>query len=630
MKTQLVLENIGVQLPQRRLFSEINWTLYDSSRIALVGRNGSGKSTLLRIMAGHAEPTDGNRTEVGKDLKIGFLDQSLLDKAVVSAEKEGLAKQSAVDFLVRHEDEHGKVEAIEEWEVRKMLDGLGFSETHMECPMENLSGGWLLRVFIAKALLEKPDMLLLDEPTNHLDISSIQWLEDFLVNEYQGSLILITHDVTLQKRTTNQLAVIHGGNFYFIKNLNDYLSFQNNLEEQKRIIEKNIDALQKKIDINMEFFLKFRAKAQTAARAQGKYKAAQDWQEEQRQLKERLTQLQGAAFNLKFRFAQSAPGSQFPLSLYNLSFRYSDNSPWLVKNLSFDLKRGQKVAIIGDNGVGKTTLLNLIAGRLKPNEGEVKWGHGMEFGYFGQHQLDELSLEDTLDSNVKQANSSLTIQEVRSWLGAFGFSSDTDVAKKAKILSGGERARLALLRVLVRKINFCLLDEPTNHLDIETKELLIDALKEYSGTVVFVSHDREFIQGLADRIIFISRDHEIIDHIGDFESFVRKYPKAVRHQDDPTPQKKEAAPKVVDSQSSQLPQLTWEEKKKIKNQIKSSERKIADLEVVLQQIGEEKHKIEASGTDFAKIQELDSQMMKKMLEWEQLSTLIEDLRKKVE
>jgi ATP-binding cassette subfamily F protein 3 len=296
MSAQLVLENVGVLYPNRVLFEQVNWTLYSGMRVALAGRNGSGKSTLLKILSGRMEAPEGKCTVVGgKRLRIGFLDQSLLDSAVLQIAQNKQESLSPIDFLKTRLSNHTEddFEEDRDWEIKKILAGLGFSQEWMENPMGRLSGGWLLRVFIGETLLQKPEVLLLDEPTNHLDISSIQWLEDFLQKEYEGSLVLVTHDVALQKRATDSLAIIHGGKFYFRPNFRDYLSFRDSLKEEKVLLEKSILSVEEKIADNMAFVEKFRAKAQTAARAQSKLRTAQEMQEEVKQLKEKLLRLEG-------------------------------------------------------------------------------------------------------------------------------------------------------------------------------------------------------------------------------------------------------------------------------------------------------------------------------------------------
>lgn len=631
MNAQIVLEKIGVRFPSRMLFEDVNWSLYEGMRVALAGRNGSGKSTLLKIMAGKAEATEGKRNVVGaRNLKVGFLDQTLLDSAVVETLDLKDKSLSAVNFIknrLRSEDDHEVSEEEIEWETRKILGGLGYSKTLMDEPMSILSGGWLLRMFIAAALLEKPEVLLLDEPTNHLDLSSIQWLEEFLVKEYTGSLVLITHDVALQKRTTDSLAILHGGKFYFRKHQNDYITFRDSLGEEKRLLEKSIESTQKKIQENMDFYAKFRAKANTAARAQSKLKTAEKFQEELAELQDRLVRIEGFAYNLHFRFRLSEPGSKFPVSAKNLSFRYTESHPWILKNVNFDFKRGQKIAIIGDNGAGKTTLLNVIAERLKPTEGEISNGSGVQTGYFGQHQLDELSLEDSILDNLKTRAQGVSLEQLRGWLGAFGFPGQDTIMKKTKVLSGGERARLALLRILVTPINVCLLDEPTNHLDVETKELLRQAILAFEGTTIIVSHDRDFLAGVADRIIYLSNDHQLTDHLGNLDSFFEKYPQFVRHLEGRAKASVLAEQPVVKPKSTE-PALSYEDRKKFKNQMRSLERKIVQVEAEIAALGHQKDTAAAENSPSGqqKVIDFESAIHAKMMEWERWSSELEELR----
>ena len=638
MQAQLVLENVSVRLPNRVLFEDINWSVYEGMRVALAGRNGSGKSTLLRILAGRTESSTGQCIVVGgKKLRLGFLDQSLLDSAVVDIKKKQELSLSAVQYIVHQmELESGGSEDFDpyetEWETRKTLGGLGFSKEWMEGPLGNLSGGWLLRVFIAKALVAKPQILLLDEPTNHLDLSSIQWLEEFLQNEYKGSLLIVTHDVSLQKRTTDSLAVLHGGRFFFRPNQRDYLTFRESLGEEKHLLKKAIESTEKKIDECMDFFMRFRAKANTANRAQSKFKDAEVLREELAGLKDRLARVEGFAYNLKFHFRSAAPSGKFPVALEKVDFRYSDDTPWILKNVSFDVSRGQRIAIIGDNGAGKTTLLNVIAQRLKPHSGNVAQGHNLEMGYFGQHQLDELSLEDTVIDNLRSTAKGVSYEELRGWLGAFGFVGDDAINKKSKVLSGGERARLALLRILTTRINFVLLDEPTNHLDIETKELLKDAIRAFDGTSVFVSHDREFVSAIADRILYLTHDHQLVDHLGDLDSFFAKYPQYVRHLEGRSVPSQ--APVEKKTPAADVPKISYEERKKYKNLAKSLEKKIQNAEADLERLGNRKDEINSllsgGSADAVKLTSelgtVESQLATTLSEWEKWSSELERIR----
>lgn len=609
-------------------------------RVALAGRNGSGKSTLLKIMAGQLEPTEGKCNIVGsRRLRIGFVDQTLLDKAVVEMLGKKERSLSPIVFIQeRSKKIHPETALLEmEWEIRKILGGLGFTKESMEAPMSHLSGGWLLRMFIACTLLDKPEVLLLDEPTNHLDLSSIQWLEEFLSKEYEGSLVLVTHDVALQRRTTDSLAILHGSRFYFRTHQRDYLTFRESLGDEKRILEKNIKSVEKKMEENMEFVRKFRAKAQTAARAQSKLKAAEKFEEELHELKDRLLRLEGYSYNLRFHFRLAGSGGKFPISLKNISFRYSQSTPWILNNISLDVKRGQRIAIIGDNGSGKTTLLNVLAEKLVATEGELLKGHAVELGYFGQHQLGELSLEDSLLDNLRFRAHGVGLEELRGWLGAFGFSGNDEIEKKARVLSGGERTRLALLGILVTRINLCLLDEPTNHLDIETKELLKNAIRKFEGTTIFVSHDREFVGDVAERILYLSSDHRLTDHLGSLSTFFEKYPHLVRHIERRI---RLAAPNVrsIETPSS----LPYEERKRVKNAIRALEKKVTAAEEDIDRLGHEKDNLHGQtlSSDFysvrteeerkaiyQRISEIESTLHTRMVEWEKWSTELEDLRK---
>ncbi len=635
MNAQLVLENVGVRLPNRLLFEKINWTLYEGMRVSLAGRNGTGKSTLLRIMAGQGETSEGTCTVVGgRKLRIGFLDQTLLEKAVESL-GDSAKSTSAMSYLMQrleHRLEEEEETAVE-WEVGRILHGLGFSEEQRTRPMSELSGGWLLRVFIALALLQQPEVLLLDEPTNHLDISSIQWLEEFLREEYKGSIVLVTHDVELQKRTTDSLAILHGGRFFYRKHQQDYLTFKESLKEEAIHVEKAMEGLDKKIEENLEFARRFKAKAGTAARAQSKIKTAEALQQEHDDLKQRLESIRGFGYNLHFAFRSTGGGSKFPISFKDVSFRYADDMPHILKHVSTDVKRGQIIAIMGENGAGKTTLLNVTAGRKTPSAGEVTFGSGSEVGYFGQHQLEELMLDSTVLDNLAAKAKGVGIEQMRGWLGAFGFGGNTEIEKKAKVLSGGEKARLALLRIVAQPINIVLLDEPTNHLDYETKALLKNAIKNFDGTTMLVSHDRDFITGLADRIIYLTTDHKMTDHIGDLDSFFAKYPQFVRHLDPGAisqPAKIQTAASLAPK--ANVPQLSFEERKKVKNAIKSLEKKVALAETEIERLSNAKSDAAAlvtSPQQAAQVVQIETSLNRAMSEWERMTSELEVLRQKM-
>jgi ATP-binding cassette subfamily F protein 3 len=390
----------------------------------------------------------------------------------------------------------------------------------------------------------------------------------------------------------------------------------------------------------MAFVEKFRAKAQTAARAQSKLKSAEEMQDELRALKDKLQRLEGFSYNLNFRFRLAGAGGKFPVSLKDLSFKYSAESDEILKNITFDIKRGQRVAIMGDNGTGKTTLLNVIAERLAPTQGEVAKGHAVETGYFGQHQLDELSLEDTVLDNLKSRAIGVSYEELRGWLGAFGFATQDDIEKKAKVLSGGERARLALLRILLTRINLVLLDEPTNHLDVETKDLLKQSIRDFEGTTILVSHDREFVEDIAERILYLSHDHTLTDHLGDLQSFFEKYPQYVRHLEGKAKPSQAPIAHQEAAASSSKPQLSFEERKKVKNQVKSLERKISAVEVELEKLGQEKGELEktvasaafsGSATEeknrvYERLSHVESLLRSGMSDWEKWASDLETLR----
>ena len=635
----------------KTVLKDIYLSFFYGAKIGILGLNGAGKSTLLKIIAGLEKSFQGD-VVFSPGYTVGYLSQEPeLDPSKTAREIVMEGAQRVVDLLKEFEEINNKFgEPMSDDEMNKLIERQGQVQDAIDaaggweldnkievamdalrCPdpetnVANLSGGEKRRLALCRLLLQEPDVLLLDEPTNHLDISSIQWLEEFLREEYDGSLVLVTHDVALQKRVTDSLAILHGGRFHFRTHQQDYLTFRESLGDEARIVEKQIEATQKKIEENMDFVMRFRAKAQTAARAQSKLKAAETLTEELNGLKDRLNRIQGFGYNLHFHFRVSGTGSKFPLSAKTVDFRYSESAPWILKNVSLDVKRGQIIAIVGDNGAGKTTLLNVLAGRLKPSNGEIQLGHAVQTGYFGQHQLDELSLDDTVFDNLRARANGVSQEQLRGWLGAFGFGGNDEIAKKAKVLSGGEKARLALLRILVTPINLCLLDEPTNHLDIETKALLKEAIRRFEGTSIIVSHDREFIEDLAERVIYLSSDHHLIDHLGNLKTFFEKYPQYVRHLEGRAKPSTMAPASTAPAKPKVESTLSYEERKKVRNQIKSLEKKIAAAEADIERMGHEKEQFSAT-SDFSALARVEAELHGKMVDWEKWSTELEALRK---
>lgn len=531
------LNNITLRAGSKLLFRNLNLTIRDGVKYALLGPNGAGKTSLFRMITGEMEAEEGN-IFISSDTTIGYLPQDLisfhrcsvmemvreafshyfdLQEKVRILEKELQHVEQPQEIRKKSERLHHLYEQIRlfqpsqfEAEAERILMGLGFAREEFHKPLQQFSGGWQMRAYLARLLLEKPDFLLLDEPTNHLDIQSFQWLENFL-QQFPGGVIFISHD----KYFVNHLA----DKILFVDNLNidefsaPYEKFEEELAEKYEKLQREFENQQKKLQEMQRFIDRFRYKATKARQVQSRIRQMEkmdrvEWKEKKEQ-------------NIAIRFTISQESYREVFSVRNISFAY-DSVP-VIRDFSAEVYRGDKIGIIGPNGAGKTTLLKLLAGFLKPAEGEILVGKRVQMGYYAQHQVEQLDLNHTILEEVYMAASSENAPMVRSLLGAFLFH-DEDQEKKISVLSGGERARVALAKLLVQPFNTLLLDEPTNHLDISSKEILAEALKEYPGTVLLVSHDREFLDAVVNRIFFISPSHQIAEYPGTYSDFARRRP----------------------------------------------------------------------------------------------------------
>jgi ATP-binding cassette subfamily F protein 3 len=528
------VDAVTVEFNGAALFSNITFNINENDRIALMGKNGAGKSTLLKIIAGATKPTRG-KVSAPKDAIIAYLPQHLLTDDEVSVFEEAskafariLDMKKQMDELNRQletrtdyeSDEYSKIieqvselsekyYSIEEInydaEVEKTLMGLGFLRSDFTRPTSEFSGGWRMRIELAKILLQKPDLILLDEPTNHMDIESIQWLEDFLINNAKA-VIVISHDKTFVDNLTNRTIEVTMGRIYDYKtNYSHYLQLRKERREQQ---QKQFDDQAKQIADIQEFIDRFKGTYSKTLQVQSRVKML-----EKIEIIE-VDEVDTSALNLKF---PPAPRSgSYPVIVDGLSKRYGDHV--VFKDASFTIARGEKVAFVGKNGEGKSTLVKAIMGEID-YDGKLQLGHNSMIGYFAQNQaslLDEdLTVFDTIDQ-IAQGDIRSKIKDI---LGAFMFGGDT-IDKKVKMLSGGERTRLAMIKLLLQPVNLLILDEPTNHLDIKTKDILKDALKAFDGTLILVSHDRDFLDGLANKV-FEFGNKRIKEHFEDITGFLR-------------------------------------------------------------------------------------------------------------
>jgi len=534
LENMISVDAVSVEFNGSALFSNITFNINENDRIALMGKNGAGKSTLLKIIAGGNKPTRG-KVSAPKDAVIAYLPQHLLteDDATVFEEASKaffkiLNMKNEMDEL-NHQletrtdyesDEYAKIieqvselsekyYSIEEInfdaEVEKTLKGLGFERSDFTRPTKEFSGGWRMRIELAKILLQKPDLILLDEPTNHLDIESIQWLEDFLINNAKA-VIVISHDKTFVDNLTNRTIEITMGRIYDYKtNYTHYLQLRKERREQQ---QKQFDDQAREIADITAFIERFKGTYSKTLQVQSRVKMLEKMEIVQ------VDEVDTSALNLKF---PPAPKSgSYPVIAEGLTKKYGNHV--VFADASVTIARGEKVALVGKNGEGKSTLVKAIMGEID-YEGKLQLGHNCLIGYFAQDQAAKLEEELTVFQTIDYIAQGDIRTKIRDILGAFMFGGET-IDKKVKYLSGGEKTRLAMIKLLLQPVNLLILDEPTNHLDIKTKDILKDALKAFDGTLILVSHDRDFLDGLADKV-FEFGNKRIKEHFEDINGFLR-------------------------------------------------------------------------------------------------------------
>ncbi len=523
----LSISNLSYFIGGRPLYENANLHIKPKDKIGLVGQNGTGKSTLLKIINGDYQATTGE-VQKAKDCTIGFLNQDLLsfqsDESILNvalaAFKETLKLQDEIDEVLKKMETDYSEEVINRLaflqdrfesnegytikaKAEEVLEGIGFQTSDLEKPLRTFSGGWRMRVMLAKLLLEKPSLLLLDEPTNHLDLPSIQWVENYLKN-YEGAVVVVSHDQTFLDNcinttveVANQTLTSYPGNYSFYKEEKKIrMELQNNAYENQQQMIKQTE----------RFIERFRAKATKSNQVQSRIKALDRL--------DRVNEVVNdeAFVNFKFKFSQKS--GRDVVVLDHVSKAYGDLV--ILKNTTARIERGDKIALIGANGKGKSTLLRIIDGTEKL-QGERSEGHNVIKAFFAQHQLEALTLDNEIMQEMAQAGSKKSEMELRGVLGCFLFSNE-EVFKKIKVLSGGEKSRVALAKTLISEANFLLLDEPTNHLDFQSVNILIQALQQYEGTFITVSHDRHFIKGVANKIWYIE-DKEIKEYPGSYDEY---------------------------------------------------------------------------------------------------------------
>jgi len=528
----LSINNLNLQYGSKHIFRDVSAQIHIGDRVGLAGVNGAGKSTLLRIMCGEQEVDPGivNRASwftvayLPQEVSIELGSRSLFSEAE-SAFDEVLAQQEELDrvseelalldadspeiesLLARQGELQHLLEGSDVFRIRpqieRVLFGLGFSAADLDREVRSFSGGWIMRLLLAKLLLKRPALLLLDEPTNHLDLDSLTWLEEFLLG-YQGSMVIISHDRSFLDRVTQVTWELSLGRLsVFRGNYSHYLVEKAQRLELERAAYDNQQAL---IRQSERFITRFRAKSTKAKQVQSRVK--------QLEKLERL-ELSETERTIHFTFPPAAPSGRDVLSLEGVRKAYHGQQ--VFDGVSFSLQRGDKLAVVGVNGAGKTTLLKILAG-LEPAEGTIKPGHNVILSYFGQHQAQELAGELTILDTVYHTAVDMTITQVRSLLGAFLFSGE-EVEKQVRVLSGGEKSRVALAKMLVRPANLMLLDEPTNHLDMSSQEILQEAMAQYEGTIIVVSHNRFFVNSFVNKVLEI-RNGKATIHEGNIDDYL--------------------------------------------------------------------------------------------------------------
>jgi ATP-binding cassette subfamily F protein 3 len=645
------VRNISVSFGSFDLLSEISFLVNSQDRIGLAGKNGAGKSTLLRIIAGLQTPTSG-QVDTPNDFTIGYLPQQMKVSDTTSVINETLQAFSDLrsladevekcshelagrtdyetkdylrlcDHLAVIEERYRYLGGINtEAETEKALTGLGFERKDFDRPTRELSGGWRMRIELAKILLRRPDLILLDEPTNHLDIESIQWIESFLEN-YPGAVVVVSHDRAFLDNVTNRTIEISLGKIYDYKvSWSQFVVLRNERREQQIAAFRN---QQKMIDDTEKFIERFRYKATKAVQVQSKIK--------QLGKIERLEVDDEDNSALAIRFAPAPRSGSVVVNAEDLSVSFGKLN--VLNKVSLTIERGEKVAFVGRNGEGKTTLSRAVLGELIP-EGSIKTGHNVRIGYFAQNQDILLDENKTVFQTIDDVAKGDIRTKIRDMLGAFLFRGE-DIDKKVKVLSGGERSRLALVKLLLEPYNLLVLDEPTNHLDMRSKDILKQALKKYDGTLIVVSHDRDFLDGLVDRI-FEFRNKALKEHRGGIYDFLRKK-KMESLRELEIREKKMPAEKTAGSLSDS--KKKYEEKKDFDRKLKKIQKTVEETEAEIEKIEREISLMDAilsspghgelpDDNFYSRYTELKESLTVKMVQWEEQHNEAEKFRNSIQ
>ncbi len=639
------IESLTVSFGGFTLLDDIGFVVDKKDKIALVGKNGAGKTTLLRIFAGLQEPTKG-RVSMPKEATIGYLPQQMKltdDRTVreeaslafehilaMEAELERLNTELSEREDYESDSYHHLIDRVTtlneqllihggvnfQAEVEKTLLGLGFLRTDFDRPTGEFSGGWRMRIELAKILLRRPDILLLDEPTNHLDIESIQWLEQFLANQ-ANAVILVSHDKAFIDNVTNRTIEISLGRTYDYRvNYSNYVALRKERREQQQRAYEN---QRKQIEDTEEFIERFRYKASKAIQVQSRIKQLEKIDRIEVDMEDNSA--------LRLKFPPAPRSGSYPVIMEDLAKSYGNHT--VIKHVTLTINRGDKVAFVGKNGEGKSTLVKCIMEQI-PYTGKLELGHNVKIGYFAQNQADLMDEKLTVFQTIDYVAVGDIRTKIRDILGAFMFGGEAS-DKKVAVLSGGERTRLAMIKLLLEPVNLLILDEPTNHLDMRSKEVLKDALREFNGTVIIVSHDREFLDGLVDKVYEFG-NQRVKEHLGGIYEFLE-------HKKIESLQELERKTIVAQQENNKKEatvsenKLSYEEKKEQQRQLRKLEKAVATCESKIEALEKEIEALEeilntpegACNTDLLwKHGSLQKQLDEQMEEWEKVS---EELRK---
>ncbi len=598
------LQNVTFEFGARVIVEDATWHIQPGDRVGLIGYNGTGKSTLLKVLVGEYLPSKGS-VEKSKDTTIGYLHQDLLSfdtnenitevalsafERVRQLEKEietlGLELEADTeneDLLIKYTDALHELDVLDGYNIHhkaeEVLHGLGFSNEDLIRPYKEFSGGWRMRVLLAKMILQQPDVLLMDEPTNHLDLPSIEWLEKYLLH-YKGSVVIVSHDKFFLNKMVNKIVEVYQQQIHIYSG--DYEFYEQEKMIRIDMQQKAFENQQDYIRQQERFIERFKAKASKAAQAQSVQKRLDKI--------DKIEDVQLERPDLRINFQLEKVPGRVLVSLKDVSKSFGNIN--IVDHTSAEIDRGDKIALIGANGKGKSTVLRIVAGN-ETFDGERAWGHNVEESFYAQHQLEALTMTHTILEEMQSCGSKKSDVELRSLMGAFLFGGD-DIDKKIRVLSGGEKARVALAKTIVSKANFLILDEPTNHLDMHSVDLLAEALNKYEGSIILVSHDRYFISKTANKIWEIV-DHQIKEFKGSYQEWVEWNERMAKQEALKGDQKSEQKVEPKKEQPKQVDKTPVN--KDVQKEIQKQQKSLQQIESNLNKVKSEKARIEAAMGD---------------------------------